>query len=388
MSNFSRRILLAVTGVSPQIVTETLYALGQKTNAGSTPFIPTEIHLITTQTGKKHAVEHLLDKGQLNALLHDYPQLGEPLFNESHIHVICDDEGQPLDDISSEAENIQAANTITQLMAQLTHDEDSALHVSLSGGRKTMGFYVGYAFSLFARPQDELSHVLVSSPFESAPQFFFPPAQPRTLPTLSKNQVNTADARITLASIPVVRLRHGLPARLQAGKASYGDTVEAIQASFATPHLFIDLRQKKITCSGQPINLPDSLFSWLAWLAQETAKGRAQSSRSFRDEDALSEYLLKIYKCLPNHKYGHYERLAKRIQKPNANPNSHRSEIIDSSRQTLFEQYNSKLRKELEMQLGEALALHYKPKTSESSEDKAPLLPLDPSQIKLIGFPT
>ncbi|HNU20229.1 MAG TPA: CRISPR-associated ring nuclease, partial [Hydrogenophilus thermoluteolus] len=48
---FSRRILLAVSGLTPQIVTETLYALIHQPQ----PFVPTEIHLITTLEGAKRA---------------------------------------------------------------------------------------------------------------------------------------------------------------------------------------------------------------------------------------------------------------------------------------------------------------------------------------------
>jgi CRISPR-associated protein (TIGR02584 family) len=57
---------------------------------------------------------------------------------------------------------------------ELTADPDCAIHASIAGGRKTMGFYLGYALSLFGRPQDRLSHVLVSSPFESNQNFFYP----------------------------------------------------------------------------------------------------------------------------------------------------------------------------------------------------------------------
>src|SRR2546427_12173331 len=49
---FPRRLLLAVTGLSPQVVTETLYALTQKV---SPAFVPTEIHLLTTAEGAERA---------------------------------------------------------------------------------------------------------------------------------------------------------------------------------------------------------------------------------------------------------------------------------------------------------------------------------------------
>ncbi len=44
---YPRRILLAVTGLTPQVVTETLYALACRPQ---TPWVPDEIHLVTTAT--------------------------------------------------------------------------------------------------------------------------------------------------------------------------------------------------------------------------------------------------------------------------------------------------------------------------------------------------
>ena len=48
-----RRILLCVSGMSPQIVTETLYALAC---ARSPAWIPDEIHLISTRDGANQEV--------------------------------------------------------------------------------------------------------------------------------------------------------------------------------------------------------------------------------------------------------------------------------------------------------------------------------------------
>jgi len=98
-----------------------------------------------------------------------------------------------------------------------------------------MGFYLGYAFSRYARPQDRLSHVLVSPPFESHPEFFYPPARPRCLTTREGKHIDTAEAVVTLAEIPVVRLRHGLPEALRQVRAGYGETVVALSDSFAPP---------------------------------------------------------------------------------------------------------------------------------------------------------
>lgn len=49
---------------------------------------------------------------------------------------------------------------------------------NLAGGRKSMGFYIGYALSLFGRGQDRMSHILVEEAFETHPEFFYPPKKP------------------------------------------------------------------------------------------------------------------------------------------------------------------------------------------------------------------
>jgi CRISPR-associated protein (TIGR02584 family) len=80
---------------------------------------------------------------------------------------VRDAQGQPLADIRSVADSHQAADQITKRVRALSADPDCALHVSIAGGRKTMGYYAGYALSLFGRRQDRLSPGLVSEPFES-----------------------------------------------------------------------------------------------------------------------------------------------------------------------------------------------------------------------------
>ena len=339
-----RRILLAVTGLSPQVVTETLYALGvraaQGGQGGENAFIPTEIHLITTTQGAKIARTALLhpDGGQFHALLRDYPQLGQPVFDEQRIHPIHDAAGQPLADIRTPQENAAAADSITALVAQLTGDPQAQLHVSIAGGRKTMGFYLGYAFSLFARPQDELSHVLVSSPFESHPEFFYPPATPRRLATRDGQHIDTAEARVTLARIPVVRLRHGQPQALLGGRASYGDTVAAIQQSLAPPRLHIDLPARRVQCGTTAITLPPAQLAWLAWWAQQALQQRGpQNWRS-----AQAPAFLELYRRVVGIDAVAYENAQKRLH--------------GGMEKEFFEQNNAKLERMLKAQLGLAAA--------------------------------
>lgn len=195
----ARRILLAVTGLSPQVITETLYALA----VCHEPWVPTEIHLITTVQGATRARLALLseDPAWFERLIEDY-KLPSITFEEKHIHVLEDEKGQPLEDIRRPVDNERAADAITALVQAFTSDPESALHVSIAGGRKTMGYYLGYALSLFGRPQDRLSHVLVSEPFESCWDFFYPTPYSKVIQTRDGALADTKDADVTLAEIP------------------------------------------------------------------------------------------------------------------------------------------------------------------------------------------
>ena len=189
-ADYPRRVLLAVCGLSPQIVTETIYALAANEHA---PFIPTEVHLITTAEGARRAELSLLsdDLGWFHKLCTDYALPGIS-FNRHHIHVMRDAQERAMDDIRSPQDNLDAANFITAQVRQFSADPNCALHVSIAGGRKTMGFYLGYALSLYGRAQDRLSHVLVSDPFESSWDFFYPTPYSRVLQTKDDKLADTA----------------------------------------------------------------------------------------------------------------------------------------------------------------------------------------------------
>lgn len=296
-SEFRRRVLLAVTGLSPQVVTETLYALAHREPA----FIPTEILLVTTQEGADRARLALLDPedGQFHALCRDYGLQGIR-FDPGCITIIGKDRGAPLSDIRTPEENALAADTLLSLVRTLTGDPDTALHVSIAGGRKTMGFYLGYCLSLCARPQDRLSHVLVSEPFESHPQFYFPPARGRVLYTRDNKPVHTDDARITLADIPFVRLRRGVPEGILAGSAGFGETVAATEEALPFPELRFDLPAREIRCGGKPLRLPPQLLAWYAWMAECRKLGLDFGGEPghVRWTDAAERRFLEIYESV------------------------------------------------------------------------------------------
>ena len=115
------------------------------------------------------------------------------------------------------ADNAAVADFITEEVRAITADPNASLHVSIAGGRKTMGFYVGYALSLFGRAQDRLSHVLVPPSLEvRARDFSIRARAPRT-------------TSVHLGPIPFVRLRDGLPEHLLEGRARFSEAVAKAQ---------------------------------------------------------------------------------------------------------------------------------------------------------------
>ena len=238
-----RKILLSVTGMSPAVVTETLYAL--VTEKG---FIPTEIQVITTEQGKNKLLEALLGieggrkerKGALQEFIEDYGEkygFSSIHFDESCIHIITDECGQNLPDIRTPEENEHAANSIVQLVGNLCQDEEMQLHVSIAGGRKTMGFFMGYALSLYGREQDSLSHVLVDSQYESLASFYYPKPYPHLINKNDGTQIDAKDGKVMLAEIPWVRLGLGVPEDLKQQTISYSDSVKNAQALLDMPSL-------------------------------------------------------------------------------------------------------------------------------------------------------
>lgn len=273
-AEFSRRVLLAVSGLSPQVVTETLFALAVLPPVAER-FVPTEIVVLTTAEGARRARQSLLSasKGAFHALRADH---GLPAihFDDASVRVVTDVQGQPLDDIRSDADNAAMADAITRLVAELTADPECALHVSLAGGRKTMGYYAGYALSLLGRVQDRLSHVLVSAPFESSPDFFYPTPGPCVISVAGgQERADAAAAQVSLAHIPFVRLRELLPAELRAGASSFAMSVAAAERRLAPPRMVVETHRPRIEADGVSLDLTPWQWALMAALAQRARSG-------------------------------------------------------------------------------------------------------------------
>ncbi|MFI3157762.1 MAG: CRISPR-associated ring nuclease Csm6 [Methylococcaceae bacterium] len=292
----TKSILLAVTGLSPQVVTETLYAIHQQGQA-----LPEQIHILTTAEGYQRARLTLINDGWLARFYNDYHQ-PKPDFSERHIHILQHSNGELLADIRTQADNQAMADGITEWIRTLTADPDTALHVSIAGGRKTMGFYAGYALSLYGRQQDHLSHVLVSADYESHPQFYYPTPYSQVIygndPT--RKPLDTQNAEVMLADIAFVRLRHGLDEALLQGKSSFSASVSKAQQALGPAHLSIDLKQRSIKAQDTLIKLIPSDLAFYSWLLKRQLAGQPLPSCPYdgAPEHGYAEQYLQEYRLI------------------------------------------------------------------------------------------
>jgi CRISPR-associated protein (TIGR02584 family) len=267
----AKKILLCVTGLSPQVVTETLFALCVDKQQA---WIPDEIWLITTKRGADNAKLMLLSDqpGWFHRLCKDW-SLPPIAFDASHICILQDHSGNLLDDIRDDQDNQRAADGIADLVRRMTEDEHTEIHASIAGGRKTMGFFMGYAMSLWGRPQDKLSHVLISAPFESRPEFFYPTPTPHVIPARSPGQdpLDASTAKVWLGDIPFVRLRGLLPSSITQQNSGFAQAVAAANQALDQIDLTIDIAQSCVNINQQRIALPPmqiGLLCLLAWRCQ------------------------------------------------------------------------------------------------------------------------
>jgi hypothetical protein len=223
--------------------------------------------------------------------------------------VIVGPDGKPLDDIATESDNDAVADFITEEVRAITADREASLHVSIAGGRKTMGFYLGYALSLFGRAQDRLSHVLVSPAFESRPDFYYPAPRTRVIFDRDGRPLDAKDAQVSLADIHFVRLREGLPKRLLEGAAHFSEAVAEVQRVLPPLALVLEPATQTVTAGGKAFSLEPSLFA-LYWMLADRCR-QAQGGVLRKDGKNIGKELLDYYGRLVNPTSGIYERTDK-----------------------------------------------------------------------------
>lgn len=246
----AREILVAVVGLTPQVITETLYALTQIRNP---PVCISEIWALTTGPGRDLIEATLLQPrtGKFHAFCRDFGLPPDRIhFDARSILVVPGLEGRPLEDIRTFAESTALADFIISFIRDLTRDPEIRLYGSIAGGRKTMGVDLALAFQLYGRPGDTLFHVLVWPPeLEGEASFFYPPRDKKTIRVKGRT-IRVRDIRVDLAEIPILFLREKLPVLKEEKAITYTDLIRRSQEELALlqapPPLVVELAERKL----------------------------------------------------------------------------------------------------------------------------------------------
>ncbi|MFN3591143.1 MAG: CRISPR-associated ring nuclease Csm6 [Thermaurantiacus sp.] len=262
-----QRVLLITAGATPQVVTETVWALARRAE----PWIPHQVLLATTAAGAR-----LYERGDpargTRALLGADGKLGE-LFraiapkNPGPQVRVCVPEhaGQQAEDLRTDAEVEQFAEMLLHQVAEITSDPETVLHMSLAGGRKTMSFLAGQVMSLLGRPQDVLSHVLVEPASLENPQsgFWWP----------GDGSPGSDKAKVLLHEVPFLRVRAWLePERLLDFERGYAAAVMRANMMLSD-ELSLDLGARTVFAGAETIRLPPREAAFLALLLLAHQRG-------------------------------------------------------------------------------------------------------------------
>lgn len=340
-----RNLLVAVAGLTPQVITETLYYLTVRHH----PPIPiSEIHVLTTQLGKQPLLQSLLapQVGKFYTFCAEYELDPSSIaFDAAHVHVLTDAAGVPLDDIRTVADNNAIADQILAFIRRLTTDATTRLYCSLAGGRKTQSVLLGFALQLYGRPQDRLLHVLVSEAFESHPAFYYPTKASHLLKAKDGRQIDAHTAHVAGAEIPYVHLRPKLFGDESPAPAKFDAIIEAAQQTLDTlpnlPRLMIVPATRQVSIGKTAIPLqPIELVLYAQFAAARMQRqGSAEGFLSLADLDGLRPAMLRRYSRLYGPYSGRVEALEKKWEEyiPPEGFQMHRSKINKKIREALDE---------------------------------------------------
>ncbi|MFH0880402.1 MAG: CRISPR-associated ring nuclease Csm6, partial [Lentisphaerota bacterium] len=262
----------SVLGMSPAVLTETIWKLAQEKPSS----LPSRVVVLTTAEGARQVREKLLAPsaafGGQRVWAALRATLGRPAVRlpEPDICVFKNraETSRELADIVTPGDNIIVADTILEELRKFTENPDCRVIASIAGGRKTMGALLYACMTLIGRETDRITHVLVPPPYDRPdhrPTFFFP-GQPNHL----KSQISNLKSQITLADIPFVPLRNRfaelgrMPGNFSRLAAHYSRQLKARGSA----EVSLDEQALAATVNGTPVKLRRRAFQALRFLLE------------------------------------------------------------------------------------------------------------------------
>ncbi len=277
----NEHLLIALVGLTPAILTETVFALCQNKDEE----IPDRILVITTKQGRKHLIESLFEQNGWEEFLHRLKiEFGAEAIKgklrfgpiEDCIRLIPSlERDRNLTDIRTLEDNLAVSEFIMDTLRGPCENADVQITASLAGGRKTMGALLLSAMTLLGRFSDQLVHVLVDEPWDRIPGFLFPGCKGLFFHPDTKEPLDSNAARLTLAKVPFVPLRYIFKEEIGKSTGNYKHLIERLRRQAAgietKTHIEIDLKRGRVKISDIVIPTSNKEFAFYATLAQRAA---------------------------------------------------------------------------------------------------------------------
>lgn len=275
-----KTILLATTGMSPAVLTETIWTLARERPA----VIPDEVYVVTTVSGAAKLKEQLFGPDAVwetlrkNILGKKAACDNRLVFDPSDIVVARKKLGGKkiaLDALADIADHTAFADTICSKLWEFTSQPGTRVVASLAGGYKTMSALMLSAMQLLANDGDRCTHVLVSGGLDAPGSgFFFPTTKAQT-------------GCVQLIDIPLIPLRRWFNRHLgQKPPPSYADLVARAESAI-TPSLEIG-PYPAIAINGVPQKLARHPYTYLRFFAERTKEGCKPFAKLEAIADALA----------------------------------------------------------------------------------------------------
>lgn len=280
-------VLFAVTGMSPAVLTETVWALAHEKPS----VVPDRVVVLTTRRGFVQVRAELLaprrefGKAAVWDALRDaldrkgLRTAGRLRFGDTgddiRVFTAAGPAGRTveLEDIRTAAENAAAADFILGKLREFTENPDVRVIASIAGGRKTMSALLYACMTLIGRETDRLTHVLVNDPYDSdlEPRFYFPDQRPGTLKGRNGRSFKACNARVELADIPFVPLRNRFR-ELERMPGGFSSLVRQYAKDLKTegvcPRVRIDREAKEVWVNGTSVPLRTRALLVLEYLVE------------------------------------------------------------------------------------------------------------------------
>ncbi len=284
-------ILIAITGLSPAILSETIWALAQEEE----PVLPDRILVVTTTIGRDCLRQTFFTHDTWNILQEQLARVtGSDLSGKLRFGPISDcirvvphpSLQKELEDIRTPAENEAVADYLMSTLRSFSEDSDWRIIASLAGGRKTMGALLLSVMSLVGRAQDRVVHVLVDDPWDKIPHFLYPGCPGTFLHPNTGLPLDSRDARLSLADVPFVPLRYLFEKELRRADRSYlrltNDLRQRALNLNVEIHLSLTPLNANFQVNGQTISLSSMEYAFLLYFADRLHRGAGPLS-SYKD---------------------------------------------------------------------------------------------------------